>query len=122
MVRSISARLDPKSLTVLRPTAFKRALAGADIVLDCVFGVCSRFPAMRGFDAPVPPGFSFKGPARAPFSDVLAEFQSTSKPILSVDIPSGWDVEKGNIDGLFTPSRLLSLAKCGIADSPLQLR
>lgn len=26
-----------------------------------------------------------------------------------MDIPSGWDVEKGNINGLFTPDLLVSL-------------
>lgn len=30
-------------------------------------------------------------------------------PIFSIDIPSGWDVEKGNIHGSFTPNYLISL-------------
>ncbi|GAA5834894.1 hypothetical protein JCM9279_007140 [Rhodotorula babjevae] len=72
--------------------AFRRAMDNTDVVLDCLFG------------------FSFKPPARAPFIKVLDEFKKTSKPILSVDIPSGWDVDSGNADGTgFTPDALLSL-------------
>jgi NAD(P)H-hydrate epimerase len=29
--------------------------------------------------------------------------------VLSIDIPSGWDVEEGNINGLFHPAHLISL-------------
>lgn len=50
-------------------------------------------------------GFSFKGPPRAPFKTVLEAFKTTDKPILSVDIPSGWDVEEGNVDDQFAPSK-----------------
>ncbi|ORY79283.1 YjeF N-terminal domain-containing protein [Leucosporidium creatinivorum] len=72
--------------------AFKRALSHADIVLDCVFG------------------FSYKPPPRAPFTAVLNAFKSTEKPIVSVDIPSGWDVEEGKInEDDFTPTALISL-------------
>lgn len=39
---------------------------------------------------------------------MLEEFKKTTKPILSVDIPSGWDVEKGNISDEFTPSQCLT--------------
>lgn len=51
-------------------------------------------------------GFSFRPPARAPFITVLNEFKKTSKPILSVDIPSGWDVEQGNPGDGFQPGTL----------------
>ncbi|GAA5946431.1 hypothetical protein JCM3765_000238 [Sporobolomyces pararoseus] len=71
--------------------AFKRALSQTDVVLDCVFG------------------FSFHPPARAPFVTVLQAFKETDKPILSVDIPSGWDVEEGNANDEFTPDAILSL-------------
>ncbi|GAA6009281.1 hypothetical protein JCM11491_004255 [Sporobolomyces phaffii] len=71
--------------------AFKRALSQTDVVLDCVFG------------------FSFHPPARAPFVTVLQAFKETDKPILSVDVPSGWDVEQGNVNDEFTPDAILSL-------------
>ncbi|GAA5829240.1 hypothetical protein JCM11251_004979 [Rhodosporidiobolus azoricus] len=72
-------------------TAFTRALSQTDIVLDCVFG------------------FSFKGPPREPFKEVLKGFKGTGKKVLSVDVPSGWDVEEGNPGDGFTPDSLISL-------------
>lgn len=71
--------------------AFRRAVDNTDVILDCIFG------------------FSFKPPARAPFITVLNEFKKTSKPILSVDIPSGWDVEQGNPGDGFQPDAIISL-------------
>ncbi|KAF5344871.1 hypothetical protein D9758_011577 [Tetrapyrgos nigripes] len=68
------------------------ALASNDVILDAIFG------------------FSFKGPIRAPFDNVLPMLTKSSLPIVSVDIPSGWDVEKGNIDGVgLQPDVLVSL-------------
>ena len=55
-------------------------LARADVVLDAIFG------------------FSFHPPVRAPFDKVLALLAGSRVPIVSVDIPSGWDVEKGRPD------------------------
>jgi len=40
-------------------------------------------------------GFSFKPPVRAPFDEVLPLLTQSKLPIVSVDIPSGWDVEGG---------------------------
>lgn len=40
-------------------------------------------------------GFSFKPPIRESFSDIMELLYSTKTPICAVDIPSGWDVEKG---------------------------
>lgn len=64
------------------------------------------------------PGFSFKPPTRAPFDVVLNSLAQTEVPILSVDIPSGWDVEAGNVHGGFTPNALISLTapKVGVAE------
>ncbi|ETV74721.1 YjeF family domain-containing protein [Aphanomyces astaci] len=44
-------------------------------------------------------GFSFRGPPRAPFDNILALLARSSTPIVSIDIPSGWDVERGDPDG-----------------------
>ncbi|KEI41176.1 uncharacterized protein L969DRAFT_92409 [Mixia osmundae IAM 14324] len=54
-------------------------------------------------------GFSFHGEPRPPFDAVINALNETTKPILSVDIPSAWDVEKGNVSGTFTPDSLISL-------------
>lgn len=64
----------------------------ADVLVDAVFG------------------FSFKGEVREPFKDVIRYFETTKKPIVSVDIPSGWDVEKGPTEHVkFQPQVLVSL-------------
>ena len=46
-------------------------------VLDCLFG------------------FSFKLPVRKPFDDILKALVEVSTPLISLDIPSGWDVDQG---------------------------
>ncbi|THU97125.1 YjeF N-terminal domain-like protein [Dendrothele bispora CBS 962.96] len=70
----------------------KAALASSDVILDAIFG------------------FSFKPPIRAPFDSVLPLLTESKLPIVSVDIPSGWDVEKGNAEGVgLQPDVLISL-------------
>ena len=65
---------DPK----LAETTLSTALAASDVVLDAIFG------------------FSFKPPVRAPFDVALPLVSRAGLPIVSVDIPSGWDVERGD--------------------------
>ena len=68
------------------------ALARTDVILDAIFG------------------FSFQPPVRAPFDAALPLLTASGLPIVSVDIPSGWDVEKGNAAGVgLNPDVLLSL-------------
>ncbi len=68
-----------------------------DIVLDCIFG------------------FSFKagGGIRSPFDKVLSELVLVKDtPIISVDVPSGWDVENGRPENksiCLEPETLISL-------------
>ena len=57
--------------------SLKTALRSSDVILDAVFG------------------FSFKPPIRAPFDEVLPLLTQSKLPVVSVDIPSGWDVEGG---------------------------
>uniref|UniRef100_A0A914GVZ9 NAD(P)H-hydrate epimerase n=1 Tax=Globodera rostochiensis TaxID=31243 RepID=A0A914GVZ9_GLORO len=42
-------------------------------------------------------GFSFRPPIREPFNEILKRVERAQNrvPIVSIDIPSGWDVEKG---------------------------
>lgn len=56
---------------------FKDALGKHDVVLDAIFG------------------FSFEPPVRAPFDQILTALAESKTPIVSVDMPSGWNVEKG---------------------------
>ncbi|XP_065842079.1 LOW QUALITY PROTEIN: NAD(P)H-hydrate epimerase-like [Oscarella lobularis] len=53
-------------------------------------------------------GFSFKGQPRPPFKAVLDILKRVEIPICSIDIPSGWDVEAGDSEGL-KPDCLVSL-------------
>ena len=64
-----------------------------DVVLDAIFG------------------FSFTGAVRAPFDAILPAISASGLPIVSVDIPSGWDVEHGPPDtsDSIQPDVLISL-------------
>lgn len=47
-------------------------------------------------------GFGATGPLRPPFDamiSVLARLGRSNTPVISVDIPSGWDVEQGDVHG-----------------------
>jgi len=70
------------------------SLAETHAVVDCIFG------------------FSFKGAVRPPFDAVLPALAAEgAPPIISVDIPSGWDVETGPpAEGVaLRPAALISL-------------
>lgn len=55
-------------------------------------------------------GFSFKPPVRDTFVPVIRLLENATIPICSVDIPSGWDVEKGPpANGGIKPKMLVSL-------------
>ncbi|DBA01795.1 TPA: hypothetical protein N0F65_002911 [Lagenidium giganteum] len=55
-------------------------------------------------------GFSFEGSIRVPFDTIIAQLKKSHRPIVSIDIPSGWHVEKGNVDGVgLEPKMLVSL-------------
>ncbi|KYQ91689.1 hypothetical protein DLAC_07466 [Tieghemostelium lacteum] len=61
-------------------------------------------------------GYSFNastGEIRAPFDSVINRLNHINQektPIVSVDIPSGWDVDVGNVKNTFVPKLLVSLA------------
>lgn len=57
-------------------------------------------------------GFSFKPPIRDPFKDLikyLSDSYGKIAPIVSVDIPSGWDVDQGPVDIDINATTLISL-------------
>jgi NAD(P)H-hydrate epimerase len=58
-------------------------------------------------------GFSFKGEPREPFATALKQLiqaQQAGVPIISVDVPSGWNVDEGDVSGSgFVPNVLVSL-------------
>lgn len=55
-------------------------------------------------------GFSFQGPSREPFTSMIKQLAESPIPVFSVDVPSGWDVNRGDIHGTgFTPEAVISL-------------
>ncbi|KAL3232406.1 hypothetical protein RNJ44_04322 [Nakaseomyces bracarensis] len=57
-------------------------------------------------------GFSFKPPMREPFQSILSQLKKVENdiPIVSVDVPSGWDVDKGPLsEDSINPKVLVSL-------------
>ncbi len=55
-------------------------------------------------------GFSFRGPVREAYAPLLAALASSSTPVISVDLPSGWEVDRGDVYGTgFLPSAVISL-------------
>lgn len=55
-------------------------------------------------------GFTFKPPVRPTFVDIMNILLYTKLPIASIDIPSGWDVERGPLDNnCIKPELLISL-------------
>ena len=62
-----------------------------DIIIDALFG------------------FSFKGEIRQPFKTIIEAMKKFENKIISVDIPSGFDINKGNIFDTFIPKGLVSL-------------
>lgn len=63
------------------------------MILDAIFGECTIYSISFFFSDHI--GFSFHPPLRRPFDRILTLLRTSSLPIISVDIPSGWDVEKG---------------------------
>lgn len=67
-----------KDLDVGEVTDFKDTIGDYGVIVDAIFG------------------FSFKPPIRSPFDEVIEVLsQRKSTPIVSIDIPSGWDVDHG---------------------------
>jgi hydroxyethylthiazole kinase-like uncharacterized protein yjeF len=65
-----------------------------DVVLDGVFGF--SFNASEGI--------------RAPFDSLLMMLRNTTRPVAAIDVPSGWDVERGDTGlGARSPDLLVSL-------------
>ncbi|KAL2868191.1 NADHX epimerase [Aspergillus lucknowensis] len=56
---------------------FTTALQKTDLIIDAIFG------------------FSFGGPLRDPFPEIISQIEKASVPVLAVDAPSSWDIESG---------------------------
>eukprot|EP00005_Dracoamoeba_jomungandri_P008817 CAMPEP_0174275966 /NCGR_PEP_ID=MMETSP0439-20130205/60125_1 /TAXON_ID=0 /ORGANISM="Stereomyxa ramosa, Strain Chinc5" /LENGTH=251 /DNA_ID=CAMNT_0015368147 /DNA_START=320 /DNA_END=1076 /DNA_ORIENTATION=+ len=93
------------SPTVLYPKRRGTELFNA-LQLQCeCLGIpfCEEFPEDKTYDFVVDCvfGYSFKGTElRAPFDKIIPQINDSALPIVCVDVPSGWDVDKGNIHGI----------------------
>jgi NAD(P)H-hydrate epimerase len=83
---------------------------------DVGIPLLDEWPQDGEFDAIVDAifGFSFKGAPREPFKLTLEQMQDAQSskdiPVISVDVPSGWDVDEGDVAGTgFLPQVLVSL-------------
>ena len=70
---------------------YEKIFENYDIIVDALFG------------------FSFKGEIRQPFKTIIEAMKKFENKIISVDIPSGFDIDKGNIFDTFIPKGLISL-------------
>ena len=67
-------------------------LSTYDLIVDAIFG------------------FSFEGPIREPFNNLIASLASSQIPVISVDVPSGWHVDHGDVFlTSFVPAAVVSL-------------
>jgi NAD(P)H-hydrate epimerase len=80
-------------------TRFNEMIGSSNIIVDALFG------------------FSFHPPLRDPFDEIVLEMvkqqRENGKKIVAVDVPSGWDVDEGPVEGSVTenymPDVLVSL-------------
>ncbi|XP_067938443.1 NAD(P)H-hydrate epimerase-like [Watersipora subatra] len=83
------------------------------LVTQCTkFGIpfLEELPLSADYDVVVDAlfGFSFKPPVRESFLPLMNMMKNCKRPLVSIDIPSGWDVADGNPDGI-QPDMLISL-------------
>lgn len=50
----------------------------------------------------------YLGEVRPPFDEIIDKLKNFKTPICSIDVPSGWNVESGNEEGI-KPEMLISL-------------
>ncbi|KAJ0427007.1 YjeF N-terminal domain-like protein [Aspergillus carlsbadensis] len=76
-------------------TEFTSTLQDTSLIVDAIFG------------------FSFGGPLRDPFPEIISQMEKAKVPVLAVDAPSSWDVESGppkeGPGSGFMPEYLISL-------------
>ena len=66
-------------------------MSKSDIILDAIFG------------------FSYHPPCKPELAGALAILRNTTVPVICIDIPSGWDVNIGDIGEGPNPALVISL-------------
>ena len=55
-------------------------------------------------------GFGFSGEPKSPYKELISWMKSCGKPIVSVDVPSGWPVDGAPSADHIKPEMLVSLS------------
>lgn len=79
---------------------FDAFLGHADVLVDAIFGFSFKPRGEKG--------------VTGVFADLIARMNESGKPIVSIDVPSGWDVDKGDVKPEYTsikcPAAVISLS------------
>ncbi|KAL4943404.1 hypothetical protein BDV06DRAFT_211057 [Aspergillus oleicola] len=93
--KGLKTQLSALNVPFISPTDFPSTLQNTSLIIDAIFG------------------FSFGGPLRDPFPEIISAMENSSKPVLAVDAPSSWDIEGGPPENgpgsKFMPEYLISL-------------
>ena len=54
-------------------------------------------------------GFSFSGPPRPPYDEIIELFSKAANPVFSIDVPSGWPLDSAPPEGSWLPETVISL-------------
>ncbi|KAL4784653.1 YjeF N-terminal domain-containing protein [Aspergillus varians] len=73
----LKTQLSSLSIPFISASEFPSALSNTSLIIDAIFG------------------FSFGGPLREPFPEIISQMEKSPVPVLAVDAPSSWDVEQG---------------------------
>ncbi|KAK2949503.1 putative apolipoprotein a binding protein [Blattamonas nauphoetae] len=83
----------PTTTSFVMKETLDQMCASSDVIVDALFGQ------------------SFRTPANDTFQEVIDSMIRSNRPVVSIDVPSGWDVEKGDIAGNgLRPEILVSMA------------
>ncbi|KAL4955176.1 YjeF N-terminal domain-containing protein [Aspergillus filifer] len=93
--KGLKTQLAALSVPFISSSDFESTIKSTSLIIDAIFG------------------FSFGGPLRDPFPEIISAMENSSKPVLAVDAPSSWDIEGGppkeGPGSKFMPEFLISL-------------
>ncbi|KAL4800204.1 YjeF N-terminal domain-containing protein [Aspergillus venezuelensis] len=93
--KGLKTQLSALSVPFIEPSSFESTIKSTSLIIDAIFG------------------FSFGGPLRDPFPEIISAMENSPKPVLAVDAPSSWDIEGGppkeGPGSKFMPEYLISL-------------
>jgi NAD(P)H-hydrate epimerase len=73
----LQTQLRALSIPFITQSEFPSTLSNTNLIVDAIFG------------------FSFGGPLRDPFPEIISAIEKSNVKVLAVDAPSSWDIESG---------------------------